>query len=71
MNKQLYEQLEQMASHGATSRELETEIDQRRLLSDIEREGAWLYAWALVKRQEVHSILTERRGPRRDNPRVG
>jgi hypothetical protein len=71
MNKQLYEKLEQMASRGATSRELENEIDQRRLLSDVEREGAWLYAWALVKRQEVHPVLTERRGQHRDNPRVG
>jgi hypothetical protein len=49
MNKQLYENLEQYASGGATLRELETEIDNRRL-SDLEREAAWVYAWALVKR---------------------
>jgi hypothetical protein len=70
MNKQLYERLEQVASGGATLRELETEIDdRRRLLSDVEREGAWLYAWALVKRQERH--LTGRRGRHDDNPRAG
>jgi hypothetical protein len=51
MNKQLYENLEHDASRGATLRELETEIDNfSRLLSDVEREAAWLYAWALVKR---------------------
>jgi hypothetical protein len=72
MNKQLYERLEHIASGGATLRELETEIDNRRpLLSDVEREGAWLYAWALVKRQERHPSLTERRGQHSDNPRPG
>jgi hypothetical protein len=49
MNKQLYENLEHDASRGATLRELETEIDNRRL-SDLDREAAWVYAWALVKR---------------------
>jgi hypothetical protein len=49
MNKQLYANLEHHASGGATLRELETEIDNRRL-SDLEREAAWVYAWALVKR---------------------
>jgi hypothetical protein len=54
MNKQLYESLEQTASRGATLRELENEIDKRRrLLSDVEREAAWLYAWALVMRQKA------------------
>ena len=72
MDKQLYRNLEHIASGGATLGELEVEIDnRRRLLSDVEREGAWLYAWALVKRQEVHPVLTERRGQHRDNPRVG
>ena len=72
MNKELYRDLEHNASRGATLRELEAEIDnRRRLLSDIEREAAWLYAWALVKRQEVHPVLTGRRGQHRDHPRVG
>ena len=53
MNEQLYRNLEHMASRGATLGELEVEIDnRRRLLSDVEREGAWLYAWALRRRQE-------------------
>ena len=47
MDKQLYRNLEQIACRGATLGELEVEIDnRRRLLSDVEREGAWLYAWA-------------------------
>jgi hypothetical protein len=51
MNKQLYENLEHNANYGATLRELETEIDNcSQLLSDVEREAAWVYAWALVKR---------------------
>ena len=51
MNKQLYENLEHNATHGATLGELETEIDNcSALLSDLEREAAWVYAWALVKR---------------------
>lgn len=61
MNKELYRNLEHNASRGATLRELETEIDnRRRILSDVEREAAWLYAWAL-----------ERRGQHHDNPRAG
>jgi hypothetical protein len=49
----LYEKLEREASGGVTLRELEAEIDkQGRLLSDVEREEAWLYAWALRRRQE-------------------
>lgn len=51
MNTQLYENLEHNASYGATLGELETEIDNcSALLSDVEREAAWVYAWALVKR---------------------
>jgi hypothetical protein len=51
MNKQLYENLEHNASYGATLGALETEIDNcSALLSDVEREAAWVYAWALVKR---------------------
>jgi hypothetical protein len=51
MNKELYENLEHDANCGATLRELENEINNcSLLLSDVEREAAWLYAWALVKR---------------------
>ena len=72
MDKQLYRNLEHIASGGATLGELETEIDnRRRLLSDIEREGAWLYSRALVKRQESHPNPTERGGHHHDNPRAG
>ena len=52
-NQTIYEKLEREASDGATLRELEAEIDkQGRLLSDVEREETWLYAWALRRRQE-------------------
>jgi hypothetical protein len=72
MNKDLYRNLEHVASRGATLRELEAEIDnRRRLLSDVERAGAWLYAWALVKRHENHPIPTERRGQHLDHLRAG
>ena len=68
----LRESLESEAIGGATLRELEAEIDKRRrLLSDVERAGAWLYAWALVKRHENHPIPTERRGQHHDKPRAG
>jgi hypothetical protein len=50
MNKQLYENLEHNAIHGATLGELEAEIDNcSGPLNDIEREAAWVYAWALVR----------------------
>ncbi len=63
MNKQLYESLEQTASRGATLRELENEIDKRRrLLRDVEREAAWLYAWALVMRQKASPNPDSARG---------
>ena len=53
VKKMLYEKLEREASGGATLSELEAEIDKEgRLLTDVEREEAWLYAWALRKRQE-------------------
>jgi hypothetical protein len=53
VKKMLYEKLEHEASGGATLSELEAEIDKEgRLLTDVEREEAWLYAWALRKRQE-------------------
>jgi hypothetical protein len=49
----LHEKLEREARGGATLRELEAEIGkQGRLLSDVEREEAWLYAWALRRHQE-------------------
>ncbi len=51
MDRELFQSLEHRARRGATLDELETEIaKRRRMLSDVEREGAWLYAWALVKR---------------------
>ena len=57
----LRESLECEASRGATLRELEAKIDQRRrLLTDNEREAAWLYAWALVKRQERRVLVSAR-----------
>ena len=68
MNKQLYGNLELNASRGATLGELATEIDNRgQQLSDVEREAAWLYAWALVRRQEAQAMPTARRGQRHDN----
>lgn len=64
MDKQLCENLELNASRGATLRELENEIDsRRRLLSDVEREAAWLYAWALVMRQKSNPGGTKRTAP--------
>ena len=49
----LYEKLEREASGGATLSELEAEIDKEgRGLTDVQREEAWLYAWALRKRQD-------------------
>jgi hypothetical protein len=72
MNKDLYRNLEHVASRGATLSELEAEIDnRRRLLSDVEREAAWVYAWSLVKRHENHPIPTERSGWHHDHLRAG
>jgi hypothetical protein len=49
----LYKQLELHASRGARLRELEIAIEEQgRLLDEVEREEAWLYAWALTKREE-------------------
>jgi hypothetical protein len=49
----LYERLERGASGGATLSELEAEIGrQAQLLTDVEKEEAWLYAWALRRREE-------------------
>ena len=61
--RMLRESLECDAIRGATLRELETKTDERsRLLSDDEREAAWLYAWALVKRQERRVLVSAREG---------
>jgi hypothetical protein len=49
----LYEKLERKAGRGATLTALEAELDkQGRLLTAVEREEAWLYAWALTRHQE-------------------
>jgi hypothetical protein len=65
--RMLRESLESEAIGGATLRELEAEIDKRRrLLTDDEREAAWLYAWALVKRQERRVLASARAGGHHD-----
>ena len=65
--RMLRESLECEAIRGATLRELEAEIDKRRrLLTDDEREAAWLYAWALVKRQERRVLASARAGEHHD-----
>jgi hypothetical protein len=68
MEKQmLRECLEREAIRGATLKELEAEIDKRRrLLTDDEREAVWLYAWALVKRQDRRVLASAREGEHRD-----
>jgi hypothetical protein len=49
----LFEKLKRGARDGATLSELETEIEEEgRLLTAVEREEAWLYAWALRKYEE-------------------
>jgi hypothetical protein len=49
----LYKQLELHASRGASLRELENAIEEQgHLLDEVQREEAWLYAWALTKREE-------------------
>ena len=51
--KALLKQLDLNAIRGARLRELEIAIEkQGRLLDEVEREEAWLYAWALTKREE-------------------
>jgi hypothetical protein len=51
--KVLYEKLKREAGGGASLSDLQAEIDKEgRLLTEVEREEAWLYAWALAKYQE-------------------
>jgi hypothetical protein len=64
--RMLRESLECEVGRGATLRELEVEIDKRRRLTDDEREAAWLYAWALVKRQERRVLASAREGEHSD-----
>jgi hypothetical protein len=57
----LYEKLELEASRGATLRDLNGEIDKAsELLTEVQRGEAWLYAWALVKRQESRLLMSMR-----------
>ena len=64
--------LECEAGRGATLRDLQAEIDKRRrLLTDDEREAAWLYAWALVKRQERRVLASAREGEHHDSGGAG
>jgi hypothetical protein len=66
VNKQaLYEKLELAASRGVPLTDLDAEIDkasESELLTDVERGEAWLYAWALVKRQESRLLMSMRNG---------
>ena len=72
MNKQaLYEKLELGASRGARLADLDVEIDKAsQLLTDVERGEAWLYAWALVKRQENRLLMSMRNGDYDDGARA-
>ena len=57
----LFEKLEREAGGGASLSELEADIDKEgRLLTDVEREEAWLYAWALRKYQERRLLESAR-----------
>lgn len=68
MEKQMLRQsLEREAIRGATLKGLEAQIDKpRRPLTGDEREAVWLYAWALVKRQERRVLAAAREGEHRD-----
>ena len=58
----LYEKLEFEADQGATLDELEAEIDRwAPPLTDVERDKAWLYAWALRKRQQSRLLASVQR----------
>ena len=73
MEKQmLHESLGGEAIRGATLRELDAEIDKRRrLLADHQRQAVWLYAWALVKRQERRVLASAREGEHHDSGGAG
>ena len=64
--KALLKQLDLNAICGARLRELEIAIEEQgRLLDEVEREEAWLYAWALTKREErrlLGSVWEEEQG---------
>jgi hypothetical protein len=72
VNKQaLYEKLELEASRGATLKDLDAQIDMAsHLLNDVERGETWLYAWALVKRQENRLLMSMRNGDYDDGARA-
>jgi hypothetical protein len=58
----LYEKLKREASSGANINALEAEIaKQGERLTDVERDEAWLFAWALRKRHERHLLGSARR----------
>ena len=59
----LFKKLEREANGGASLSELKAEIDREgRLLTDVEREEAWLYAWALRKYPERRLLGSESEG---------
>jgi hypothetical protein len=64
--KMLYERLEREAYGGASLSELHAEVDKiGQPLTDVEREEAWLYAWALRRHRErllLGSVREERPG---------
>jgi hypothetical protein len=58
----LYEKLELEADQGATLGELEVEIDKwAPPLTEVERDKAWLYSWALRKRQQGRILASAQR----------
>jgi hypothetical protein len=62
----LYEKLELETDQGANLAELESEIDKWAApLTAVERDKAWLYAWALTKRQQSR-LLALARGVEQD-----
>jgi len=61
--KLLYEKLEREAGGGASLSELQADIDKEgRVLTDVEREEAWLYAWALRRYEERRLHGEEKQG---------
>jgi hypothetical protein len=62
MKEILFESLKREASSGANMRTLEAEIaKQGERLTDVERDEAWLFAWALKKRHERDLLGSARR----------